>query len=167
MNSVSEKIKNECLDGMDFERILEIYNLYIDVNQPCDFHKLASSPIAASVSWNGKFLTAKLLRETAERVIDTLLDPEFYKHLDDTSDVFAYNVGHGVAQWLLEHPNQNWNNNYLIYLYADLDKWRVRLDLTNKDYSIFREPDLNNQLTAIALQDDGRMFKKLKLVGNY
>ena len=62
--------------------------------------------------------------------------------------------GHAVAQWLLEHPNQNWNNNYLIYLYADLDKWRVRLDL-------------NNQLTAIALQDDGRMFKKLKLVGNY
>lgn len=75
--------------------------------------------------------------------------------------------GHAVAQWLLEHPNQNWNNNYLIYLYADLDKWRVRLGLTNKDYSIFREPDLNNQLTAIALQDDGRMFKKLKLVGNY
>ena len=72
--------------------------------------------------------------------------------------------GHAVAQWLLEHPNQNWNNSYL---YADLDKWRVRLDLTNKDYSMFREPDLNNQLTAIALQDDGRMFKKLKLVGNY
>lgn len=95
MNSVSEKIKNECLDGMDFERILEIYNLYIDVNQPCDFHKLTSSPIAASVSWNGKFLTAKLLRETAESVIDILLDPEFYKRLDDTSDVFAYNVGHG------------------------------------------------------------------------
>lgn len=43
MNGVSEKIKNECLDGMDFERILEIYNLYIDVNQPCDFHKLTSS----------------------------------------------------------------------------------------------------------------------------
>lgn len=95
MNSVSEKIKNECLDGMDFERILEIYNLYIDVNQPCDFHKLASLPIAASVSWNGKFLTAKLLRETAESVIDTLLNPEFYKHVDDTSDVFAYNVSHG------------------------------------------------------------------------
>lgn len=95
MNSVSEKIKNECLDGMDFERILEIYNLYIDVNQPCDFHKLASLPIAASVSWNGKFLTAKLLRETAESVIDTLLNPEFYKHVDDTSNVLEYNVSHG------------------------------------------------------------------------
>lgn len=69
-----------------------------------------------------------------------------------------------VAQWLLEHPNQDWNNNYLIYLYADLDKWKVRLDLVNKDYSSFYEPDLDNQLTAIALQDDGRMFKKLKLV---
>ncbi len=75
--------------------------------------------------------------------------------------------GHAVAQWLLEHPNQDWNNNYLIYLYADLDKWKVRLDLVNKDYSSFYEPDLDNQLTAIALQDDGRMFKKLKLVGNY
>lgn len=95
MNSVSEKIKNECLDGMNFERILEIYNLYIDVNQPCDFHKLASLPIAASVSWNGKFLTAKLLRETAESVIDTLLNPEFYKHVDDTSNVLEYNVSHG------------------------------------------------------------------------
>lgn len=63
--------------------------------------------------------------------------------------------GHAVAQWLLEHPNQEWNNSYLIYLYADL---------VNKDYSSFYEPDLNNQLTAIALQDDGRMFKKLKLV---
>lgn len=95
MNNVNEKIKNECLNGMDFERILEIYNLYIDVNQPCDFHKLASLPIAASVSWNGKFLTAKLLRETAESVIDTLLDPEFYKHVDDTSNVLEYNVSHG------------------------------------------------------------------------
>lgn len=72
--------------------------------------------------------------------------------------------GHAVAQWLLEHPNQEWNNSYLIYLYADLDKWKVRLDLVNKDYSSFYEPDLDNQLTAIALQDDGRMFKKLKLV---
>lgn len=73
----------------------DIGNIYIDVNQPCDFHKLASSPIAASVSWNGKFLTAKLLRETAESVIDTLLNPEFYKHVDDTSNVLEYNVSHG------------------------------------------------------------------------
>lgn len=49
-----------------------------------------------------------------------------------------------VAQWLLEHPKQDWNNNYL---YADLDKWKVRLDLVNKDYSSFYEPDLGNRIT--------------------
>jgi hypothetical protein len=69
---------------------------------------------------------------------------------------------YAVAQWLLEHPNQNWNNNYL---YADLDKWRVRLDLTNKDYYIsvndehvvitknantpFEVVDINNASTLI------------------
>ena len=68
--------------------------------------------------------------------------------------------GHAVAQWLLEHPNQEWNNSYLIYLYADLDKWKVRLDLVNKDYSSFYEPDLGNQLTAIALQDDHVVITK-------
>lgn len=38
-----------------------------------------------------------------------------------------------MVVWLLEHPNQEWNNSYL---YADLDKWKVRLDLVNKDYSM-------------------------------
>ena len=45
--------------------------------------------------------------------------------------------GHAVAQWLLEHPNQNWNNNYLIYLYADLYKCRFILDLTIIYYFFF------------------------------
>lgn len=76
--------------------------------------------------------------------------------------------GHAVAQWLLEHPNQNWNNNYLIYLYADLDKWRVRLDLTNKDYSTFHEPDLNKPINSnLHYKMMVVCFKKLKLVGNY
>lgn len=57
--------------------------------------------------------------------------------------------GHAVAQWLLEHPNQEWNNSYLIYLYADLDKWKVRLDLVNKDYSSFYEPDLDSPITSV------------------
>lgn len=38
--------------------------------------------------------------------------------------------GHAVAQWLLEHPNQDWNNNYLIYLYADLDKMESKIRLS-------------------------------------
>ena len=32
------------------------------------------------------------------------------------------------------------------------------------DYSSFREPDLDNALTALAVEDEGKMFKNLKLV---
>ena len=32
--------------------------------------------------------------------------------------------GHAVAQWLLDNKEtQSWNNNYLIYLYCDIEKW--------------------------------------------
>lgn len=72
--------------------------------------------------------------------------------------------GHAVAQYLLEHPKQSWNNQYLIYLYANIDKWKRKLDLFELDYSYFKEPDLNNAITAIAVEDDGKMFKNLKLV---
>ncbi len=72
--------------------------------------------------------------------------------------------GHAVAQYLLEHPKQNWNNQYLIYLYANVNTWKRKLDMFGLDYSSFREPDLDNALTAIAVEDDGKMFKNLKLV---
>ena len=72
--------------------------------------------------------------------------------------------GHAVAQYLLDHPKQKWNNEYLIYLYANLDTWKRRLDMIGLDYSSFKEPDLNNALTAIAVEDEGKMFKNLKLV---
>lgn len=72
--------------------------------------------------------------------------------------------GHAVAQYLIEHPNQQWNNEFLIYLYADVDRWRLKLRDKHKEYSSFYEPDLGNTLTAIAVEDSGEMFKSLKLV---
>jgi len=72
--------------------------------------------------------------------------------------------GHSVAQWLLEHPNQEWNNSYLIYLKCNLYSMRRRLIKLGKDFSEFREPDLGNKLTAIAIENDGRLFRNLKLV---
>ena len=72
--------------------------------------------------------------------------------------------GHAVAQYLLENPQQQWNNEYLIYLYADVEKWRLKLRDKHKTYSAFYEPDLNNSLTAIAVEDSGEMFRGLKLV---
>lgn len=73
--------------------------------------------------------------------------------------------GHVVAQWLLEHPDQTWNNSYLIYLSADVERWKHRLSYEGLDFSEFIEPDLGNKLTALAIQDNsGKRFKKLKTV---
>lgn len=72
--------------------------------------------------------------------------------------------GHAVAQWLLEHPEQKWNNSYLIYLNADIEKWNNTLIYKGIDFSRFYEPDLGGRCTAIAAESDGRIFKNLKLV---
>ena len=71
--------------------------------------------------------------------------------------------GHAVAAYLLEHPD-GWKNQYLIYLYADLKKWVGKLNYFGLDYSIFKEPDLANQITAVAVESDGKLFKNLQLV---
>ena len=72
--------------------------------------------------------------------------------------------GHVVAEWLLKHPKQKWNNSYLIYVKADIRKWKDKLDILDIDYTEFNEPDLNNQTTALAVLDNDRLFKKLRLV---
>lgn len=72
--------------------------------------------------------------------------------------------GHAVAQWLLEHPEQSWNNSYLIYLKCNIYSMRRRLLRLQKDFSEFKEPDLNNKLTAIAIEDSGRLFRTLHTV---
>ena len=73
--------------------------------------------------------------------------------------------GHAVAQWMLEHKNGHlWDNEYLIYLRADIIKWRRKLDLLGIDYSEFREPDLNNRITAIAVHGHEELFKNLDIV---
>lgn len=72
--------------------------------------------------------------------------------------------GHAVAQWLLEHPNQKWNNSYLIYLRCNIYSIRRKLVRINKDFSEFKEPDLNNKITAIACEDCGRIFRSLHTI---
>jgi hypothetical protein len=80
-------------------------------------------------------------------------------------------AGHAVAQWLLEHPNQTWNNNYLIYLGVNeyqLQKWMFKLDLKKLEFSKFIEPDVGYKITAIAIQlplEHSNLFENLKLMG--
>ena len=71
--------------------------------------------------------------------------------------------GHAAVQYVIEHPN-GWKNQYLIYLYADMNKWIDKLNYFGLDYSVFREPDLANKITAIAIENDGKLFKNLQLV---
>lgn len=72
--------------------------------------------------------------------------------------------GHAVAQWLLNHPKQTWNNNYLIYLRASVNDWENKLNFLGIDYTKFKEPDLGNKTTSLAVLGNDKLFKKLKLV---
>jgi hypothetical protein len=45
-----------------------------------------------------------------------------------------------------------------------LEEWERRLEDQDKTYRSFHEPDLENELTAIACLDEGEIFKKLNLV---
>ena len=79
----------------------------------------------------------------------------------------AVQAGHAVAQHIIEYPHL-WKNEYLIYLQIDdlnkLCEWEWKLKRDGKEFSVFREPDINDEPTAIAVCDDGKMFKKLKLI---
>jgi hypothetical protein len=72
--------------------------------------------------------------------------------------------GHAVAQWLLNHPKQTWNNNYLIYLQASVEDWKNKLNYLGIDYTQFNEPDLGNRTTSLAVLGNDKLFKKLELV---
>ncbi len=73
-------------------------------------------------------------------------------------------AGHAVAQYLLEDKNGSWQNDYLIYLSADVNEWKTVLNNNHVEYTEFKEPDLNNETTAIAVLNNDKLFKKLKLV---
>ena len=73
--------------------------------------------------------------------------------------------GHAVAQWMIEHPNsKEWHNDYLIYLSADISKWKRKLEFLEVNYTEFKEPDLDNQTTALAVFGHEELFKNLKVV---
>lgn len=78
----------------------------------------------------------------------------------------AVQAGHAVAEWLLH--DQTWKNETLIYLgvedESDLLRWADRLNFKGIKYTGFNEPDINNELTAIATVCNDRVFNRLELL---
>jgi len=77
---------------------------------------------------------------------------------------------HALAQFAMAHPVEfdEWNNQYLIFLKvfnknALIDFIVYTLSKHNVPYSLFREPDLDDQVTAVALYDNGKVVEGLPL----
>jgi hypothetical protein len=87
---------------------------------------------------------------------------------DLESSYRAVQAGHAVAEWLLHDHAQTWRNSTLIYLGVkdenSLVRWSEKLDMRSLKWVGFKEPDIGNELTALAVECDGKMFRNLKLL---
>jgi len=80
---------------------------------------------------------------------------------------------HALARFASEHPKEfkEWDNTTLVFLgipnLREMRIWHIKLSTMFRQrkriYSIFYEPDLDDQITAIACYDTGIIFKKLWL----
>ncbi len=81
----------------------------------------------------------------------------------------AVQAGHAVAAFLLHGQFfRRWKNQTLIYLgvkgLIQLTNLKRKLDNNDVPYVEFREPDIGNQVTAIATDYHTKIFDKLNLL---
>ncbi|MCK5613796.1 hypothetical protein KAR91_68665 [Candidatus Pacearchaeota archaeon] len=80
----------------------------------------------------------------------------------------AVQAGHALAEYLLHSPNFRWKNEILIYLgikgLKQLENLMRKLDFHGIKYIEFHEPDLNNEVTAIASDEECRIFERMNLL---
>lgn len=69
-------------------------------------------------------------------------------------------AAHAVAQFLIDNQSHNWKNGRLIILTCNTEQWHQFL--SDKNFIPFKEPDLNNNITAIATLN-GALTKGLTL----
>ena len=86
---------------------------------------------------------------------------------DLSSSQIAVQAGHAVAEYVLDNP-QIWRNETLIYLGVknlyQLEKWMNKLSDAEIKFTTWREPDINNEVTAIASTGSSEAFKQLNLL---
>jgi len=80
----------------------------------------------------------------------------------------AVQAGHAVAAFLLHGPFSRWKNGILIYLgvkgLIQLENLKLKLDDCGISYTEFREPDIGNEVTAIATDQNCELFEKINLL---
>ncbi len=80
----------------------------------------------------------------------------------------AVQSGHAVAEFLLRGPFSRWQNGTLVYLgvkgLKQLENLKFKLDMEEIPYAEFREPDIENELTAIASDVDCKIFERINLL---
>lgn len=96
----------------------------------------------------------------------------------------AVQAGHAVAEFCkneasrwrwngreMEQLPWRWNNGTLIYLRVknkeEMDEWNLRLTWTKSEFYPFQEPDMDDEVTAMAVLSDpnvDKMFETIKLL---
>jgi hypothetical protein len=78
-------------------------------------------------------------------------------------------AGHGLAAWIYDNPDHPWRNHTLVYLAVDnedkLKELRFKLERRGYDHSTFHEPDIGDELTAVACHTQDKIFSKLRKMG--
>ncbi len=87
---------------------------------------------------------------------------------DLTPSQQAVQAGHALASYLLHSLNLRWKNETLVYLGVkdgfQLERIKYKLNKSGIEYYEFNEPDLNNETTAIASDQECELFEKLNLL---
>ena len=80
----------------------------------------------------------------------------------------AVQAGHAVAEYILRGPKTLWDNGTLVYLGVrnknELEYWTEKLDRKSIKWVGFKEPDVGNELTAISVAGNDKVFRKLNLL---
>ncbi len=80
----------------------------------------------------------------------------------------AVQGGHALAEHVLLNRDLEWNNGILVYLgvrnETELAELTKRLEDEGIHHTGFREPDIGNQMTAIASLGNNRHFETMNLI---
>lgn len=80
----------------------------------------------------------------------------------------AVQGGHALAEHILGFPHSGWNNGTLVYLGVPheyrLNRIADKLQFLGIDAVIWREPDMDNEATAIAACGCGDLLKNINCI---